>query len=637
MPRATPPARGTPVPRLDDYGVVGDLRTAALVSRSGSVDWACFPRFASPSLFGRLIDPAKGGFHEIRPAGPTGGRQSYLPSTAILETTFPLPHRRSLRLLDFLALGAARAKAPTSLLVRIAEAAGGPVRVRWTCAPRFDYGRRAPHWRSTGEGGWVGVAGPDSITYRVRAPMRVHGGIVEGEAVLPPAEPVVAEVGWGEGSLPNVPASELLRSTEAFWLDWVHRADTPLHVLSGRWHRWVERSEITLKLLNSEETGAFVAAPTTSIPEWPGGHRNWDYRYAWVRDAAFTAEAFLLLGHVAEASRFLRWVVGRLDERSPAGPLQVVYGDDGGTQLEERTLRHLAGFAGSRPVRVGNGASTQFQLDIYGELLDAAYLLSFAEPDAVRKLWPRLEQVANEVLERWRSPDRGIWESRGPPRQFVHSKLMAWVALERSARLGRRFGTLGPVAGWEAAAEAVRETILTVGFSTKRGSFVQAFGRAPLDASALRIPIVGFLPFSDDRVVATVATIDRELGAGAFLYRYRAPDGLAGPEGTFLPCAFWMVECLARLGRRDEAVRRFEGLLQAASPLGLFSEEYDPPRRLPLGNYPQGLTHIGVLRASLALGLSELPATSDSDADVPAGIRRLRRALQSGTPPAWED
>ncbi|HZY92147.1 MAG TPA: glycoside hydrolase family 15 protein [Thermoplasmata archaeon] len=633
----TRPAEIRSPPWIEDYGVVGNLHTALLVSRNGSVDWACFPRFASPSVFGRLLDWRKGGFHEIRPVARATGRQTYLPSTAILDTTFSLGPRRALRVLDFLPLGAATTPETPSPLVRIAEAIGGPVRIRVTCEPRFDYGRHPARWESAEADLWTAASGSGSISYRLGAPLEFDGGVASTELVLRPSEPLSVEVGWGRDPLPRTPASELLRSTETFWLEWVHRADTPLHVLAGRWHRWLERAEITLKLLSDDSTGAFIAAPTTSLPEWPGGHRNWDYRFAWVRDAAFTAEALLLLGHVAEASRFLRWVVGRIDARAPGGPLRVVYGADGGTELAERSLRHLAGFSGARPVRIGNGAAEQFQLDIYGELVDAAYMLSFAQPAEVGRLWPELTHLVEEVLERWREPDRGIWESRGPPRAYVHSKLMAWVALERSARLARRFGLTAPVAGWESAADEVREEILDQGYDAEHRTFVQAFGRKFMDASALRIPLVGFLPFRDDRVVATVDAVDRELADGPFLYRYRAPDGLAGREGTFIPCAFWMVECLARLGEKDEALKRFEAVLRAASPLGLFSEEFDPRARRLLGNYPQGLSHIALLRAALALGLAEVPPTLESGSSAPAGVLRLRRALQRGVPPAWED
>ncbi|HYK94130.1 MAG TPA: glycoside hydrolase family 15 protein [Thermoplasmata archaeon] len=634
-----PPRTGgsaAPGSRIDDYAVVGDLRTAALVSRFGSIDWACLPRFASPSVFGRLLDRRRGGTHEVVPMGRATSRQAYLPSTAILETTFNLGTRRSLKILDFLPLGPLASPGRTTL-IRLVEATGGPVRIRVTCEPRFDYGRLPATWTSNAPRGWYATGGTDVLDYRLPGEVKILAGRAVTDAVLPPAEPFVIEMGWGPGSLPSAPASELLRETERYWLDWVHRSDTPLHVLAGRWHRWVERAEITLKLLQDEASGAFVAAPTTSLPEWPGGHRNWDYRFAWVRDAAFTAEALLLLGHVPEATRFLRWVVGRLDERAAGGPLRVVYGSDGGVNLDERPLRHLAGFAGSRPVRVGNGAATQFQLDIYGELLDAAYMLSFAQPKEVESLWPRLAQVAREVLERWREPDRGIWEARGPPRQYVHSKLMAWVALERSARLARRFGDVAPVASWQAAADQIRFEIVELGFDGRQRAFVQAFGRRHLDASALRIPLVGFLPFQDERVLSTIEAIDSRLGSGAFLYRYRAPDGLAGREGTFLPCAFWMVECLARCGRREEALKRFEALLGAASPVGLFSEEYDPGRAILLGNYPQGLSHIGMLRAALALGLADIPPRLEADSGAAEGVLRLRKALQRGEPPAWED
>ncbi len=625
-PRTRPPAIG-------DYGVVGNLRTAALISRFGSVDWACFPRFSSPSVFARILDPRRGGFFEVTPTRAVAGHQEYVPSTAILTTTFPLGRRRSIRLLDFLPVAPDGPGEGRPHLVRIVQAVGGPATVRVRCEPRFDYGRHAARWRRVENDYWVAAHGVDELHVRLRGDVRAAGGGIGGEVEVSPAQALVAEAGWG-ALPPPLPASDLLLATEAYWRGWVHRPDTPLHFLAGRWHRWVERSEITLKLLSHADTGAFVAAPTTSLPEWPGGSRNWDYRYSWVRDAAFTAEALLLLGHVPEAARFLRWVVGRIDERAPGGPLRVVYGGHGEVDLGERTLRHLAGYRGSRPVRVGNGAAAQFQLDIYGELLDAAYMLSFVEPSDVAQAWPKLAALAEEVAGRWREPDRGIWESRGPAAHYVYSKLMAWVALERAVRLARRFRDLAPVGRWESTAEAIRAEVLERGYRSDRGAFVQAFGRSALDAANLRIPMVGFLPFDDDRVQGTLAAIERELTHGAFVHRYRVADGLRGPEGAFLPCSFWMVECLARSGRREEAVERFEAILAAGSPLGLFSEEFDPRRRLALGNYPQGLSHIGLLRAALALGLSELGFGNDA---TPRGLVHLRRAIASASPPSWED
>lgn len=624
-------------PRLDDYGLIGDLRTAALVSRSGSVDWWCLPHFASPSVFARLLDWERGGHQSIVPLERHEARQTYLPSTGILDTTFRLSRGRTLRLLDFMPIVAPEPATRPSLLVRIVEASGGPVRVGIECAARFDYGRLVPKWRSLdAEGGYLGTAGPYALRVTSSTPLEVGPDRLTAHVRLGPSERLAIELAAGQRRPVEEPPSELLRTTEAFWLGWVHRSDAPLHAITSRWHRWVERSEITLKMLSEGDSGAFVAAPTTSLPEWPGGPRNWDYRYVWIRDAAFAAEAFLLLGHDREAASFLRWVIGRLQHRARDGPLRVMHPGRGGLPAEERTIRRLSGYHGSRPVRVGNRAAGQFQLDIYGELLEAAELLSFVDPTLVRESWPAFAALGDEVVARWREPDRGIWEVRGAPAHFVHSKLMAWVALERCIRLARGFGTAERLDVWHAEADALRTSILEKGWDPATNSFVQAFGRTTIDAANLRIPLVGFLPFDDERVTGTIARVERELADGPFVYRYRGPDGLAGPEGAFLPCSFWLVECQARQGRHAVALKNFEGLLETAGPLGLFSEEYGPTLKMPLGNFPQALTHIGLLRAALALGLAQLPGRS-GDRPAPEGLHRLRRVARLGSATDWQD
>lgn len=624
-------------PRLDEYGLIGDLRTAALVSRRGSVDWWCLPHFASPSVFARLLDDRRGGHQSIAPTERCEARQSYLPSTGILDTTFRLSRGRTLRLIDFMPIVETEPTERASVLVRVAEASGGAVRVRVECDARFDYGRLVPRWKAVDDdGGYVATAGPYALRATSSGPLAIGPDGLTAELTVRPSERFALELAAGQRRPLEQPPSDLLRATEAFWLGWVHRSDAPLHAITSRWHRWVERSEITLKLLSEGDSGAFVAAPTTSLPEWPGGVRNWDYRYVWIRDSAFAAEAFLLLGHDREAANFLRWVIGRLHHRAADEPLRVMHPGRGGLPASERAVRRLAGYHNSRPVRVGNRAADQFQLDIYGELLEAAELLSFVDPALVRASWPAFAALGDEVVARWREPDRGIWEVRGPPAHFVHSKLMAWVALERCIRLARGFGTTERLDGWRREADTLRATILHDGWDPRSRSFVQAFGRTAIDAANLRIPLVGFLPFDDPRVAGTIARVERELADGPFVHRYRGPDGLAGPEGAFLPCSFWLVECQARQGRRSVALAHFERLLEVAGPLGLLSEEYGPTLRLPLGNYPQALTHIGLLRAALALGLAQLPERT-ADRHAPEGLHRLRRASRLGEGPDWQD
>jgi len=588
-----------------DYGLIGNLHTAALVSRFGSIDWACFPRFASPSVFARLLDRRIGGFHEIVPHERYRSSQTYEPSTAILRTEFRLEGSRRLIVRDFMPILPGAVADTVPLIVRWVEAEEGPVPIRVELAPRFDYATRAPTWQRLGDR-WVARGGSQVLGYRLTGPAEPVGESVVATPTVVPGAPRAVELFGGPTRPSRTPAEELLEQTGAFWKGWTHSEASPMHLLAGRWHTWVERSELTLKLLSNADTGAFVAAPTTSLPEWPGGSRNWDYRYVWIRDAAFAAESLLLMGHVTEARAFLHWTLRLRPSGFQGRRLRVLYGAHGETELSERDLPHLAGYLGSRPVRVGNGAVDQFQLDIYGEFLDAAFVLGRIEPNSLEGHWAALDEMVEEVARLWRQPDRGIWEVRGPPAHYVYSKVMAWVALDRGAALARTYGTRDQAERWSREAERVRATVLERGFDRKREMFVQAFGRPVPDASNLRIPLVGFLAPDDPRVAGTVVRVERELSVGPFVYRYFHPDGLPGEDGSFLPCSFWLVECLARAGELRRARQNFDQLLKIASPLGLLPEEFDPISGTPLGNYPQAFTHIGLLRCALALGLANV-------------------------------
>jgi alpha,alpha-trehalase len=597
---------GRPPRGLYDYGLIGNMHTAALVSAAGSIDWACFPRFASPSVFARILDARKGGFHLFAPAHYSHSSQEYLPSTAILRTEFRVSPSRRLTVYDFMPILRTDNAHGLPMVVRIAEATGGTVVVNSIADPRFDYARGRAKWQGA-DSRWVARSGPSTLTVEAEWPMRHASSVLQGTVAVHPGERRAVELYWGA----KRPAAEgplkLIESTEQFWQNWVHTPSSTLHLIAGRWHGAIERSEVTLKLLSQRDTGAFVAAPTTSLPEWPGGTRNWDYRYVWVRDAAFAAQSLLLLGHTTEARTFLHWILDRVTHRGTGPRLRVVYGAHGETRFAETELSHLAGYDNSRPIRVGNAAANQFQLDIYGELLDAALVLNDVESGALEASWPAIESLADEVVRIWRRPDRGIWEIRGPPKHFVHSKVMAWVALDRAVRLGVEWATRESVLRWERERDRVRAITIARGYDRRKESFVQSFGTGAIDAANLRIPIVGFLDPDDPRVAGTVLRIERELTDGPFVYRYRGADGIAGPEGAFLPCSFWLVDCLARAGERRRARANFETLLQASGRLGLFSEEYDPTREVALGNYPQAFSHIALLRAAIALGLAGAP------------------------------
>ncbi|MCI4338386.1 MAG: glycoside hydrolase family 15 protein [Thermoplasmata archaeon] len=587
---------------LYGYGAIGNLRTAALVSRTGSIDWACLPRFADPSVFGRLLDPRTGGFHQVEPVGYRETTQRYIPATNVLRTHFVFDDARQLTLIDFMPVSPQPDTIADPRIVRVISCAGGTVQVRITAEPRFDYGRSpAPRWAGAGTGALRAGAGNREISLFAPAPWAVEESRAVSTLTLRAGESAVGELLWGTGaSLPD-PAGALRRTVQ-FWRGWVHRPDAPMHRAAHVWHDWVERSELLLKLLSDSESGAFVAAPTTSLPEWPGGPRNWDYRYVWVRDAAFAAQSFLVLGHLHEAREYVRWVLGCMPVAGARIPLRTLYDLSGDAPPPEEQLPHWSGYAGSQPVRIGNAAMDQLQLDIFGEVVGSAAMLARVDPEFIHAAWPRLRTLVELAGRLWTRRDSGIWESRSAPAHYTHSKLMCWVALERGAELADRFGEGSLARQFHREAEAIRAVILDRGFDTRLGGFVQGFDRRWPDASLLRVPMVGFLPYSDPRVAGTIRLVESKLSRGAFVYRYSSQRSLHGPEGSFLLCSFWLVECLARSGERARALRNFRELLKVAGPLRLFSEEYDPDRAVPLGNYPQAFTHIGLLRAALAIG-----------------------------------
>ncbi|MCI4329069.1 MAG: glycoside hydrolase family 15 protein, partial [Thermoplasmata archaeon] len=512
----TPGRLALPAPTaLDDYGVIGNLRTAALVHRAGSIDWACLPKFASPSVFARILDPTRGGTFLVRPVGARPGVQRYRPSTNILETQFEVG-RATVTLVDFMPISEGLSDEEAARIVRIVETTGGPADIEVWFEPRFEYGARVARLEVT-PSGLLAASGETALALRGSVPFEVEGGHAAAVVWVPQDASVTFDLSWGAAPRRGSRVRSLLEETERYWRGWVHGPKAPLHRLAARWHDAVERSELVLKLLSHVQTGAFVAAPTTSLPEWPGGRRNWDYRYVWIRDAAFSAQAMLLLGHVAEARSFLGWVVDRLApvRRGHRADLHVMYGAHGESDLTERSIRGLSGFLLSRPVRVGNGAFDQFQLDIYGELLDAAHLLSTIDPGSLPRPTVRaLLELAEDVAELWTAPDQGIWEVRGPPRHFVHSKVMAWVAIDRAILLAGQYGGDRRVARWRSTAETIRHAVLTRGWDQERGAFVRSFGDTALDAANLRIPLVGFLPFDDPRVLATVRKTEQELAKG---------------------------------------------------------------------------------------------------------------------------
>lgn len=630
LPKARSRFVSSTVTSLFDYGVIGNMHTASLISNQGSIDWACMPRFASPSVFGRLLDPKKGGFQQVSPVERFVSTQSYRASTNILETFFHLSNDRSLQVTDFMPIFDTAASEEATMIVRRIEARRGPVPIRTAFAPAFDYAQ-ARTQVGRADGRILATAGSYQMAY-VPPPgeTRMDSDRVETSSEVRPGVPVTVELFWG-GRRPTADSAEkLLDRTERYWRRWIADSLPRRQRVSANASQRVERSTLLLKLLSHRDTGAFVAAPTTSLPEWPGGTRNWDYRYSWVRDTAMIATALTRLGLAGEARSFLRWSLGRSHLRKD-GKICVLYGVHGETDLTERELPHLSGYLNSRPVRIGNGAEYQFQLDIYGSLLSLAYQMTEVDAPFVALEWPQIAQLATDVMELWGTPDCGIWEVRGPPVNYVHSKLMAWVALDRASRLAVRFGHRAEAMQWGEEATKVRTAVLAHGFDRRVNAFVQSFEHHVADASVLRIPIEGMLPYTDPRVLGTIEYVRRHLARGPFVYRYRRPDGIAGPEGAFLLCSFWLIECLARSGQRELAEEYWNALMASSGPLGLFSEEFDPKSGIPLGNFPQAFTHIGVIQAALALEHSDavpagvnppVPKPSAGTGKVPASPRR---------------
>ncbi|MGI5351766.1 glycoside hydrolase family 15 protein [Streptomyces sp. CA-250714] len=597
---------------IEDYALIGDMQTAALVARDGSVDWLCLPRFDSPAVFAGLLGTDEHGFWRLAPAarGPAPGeaaaRRRYRGDSLVLESEWDTPEG-TVRVIDF--MPPRRDAAPC--LVRIVEGVSGRVRMSSALRMRFSYGRVVPWVRR--EGGQratgladrtVAVAGPDSLWLDTEADTYGSDLTTHADFAVAAGQRVTLTLSWQPSHLaapPRPDADELLCGTERFWAGWTAQCS-----YTGRWREAVVRSLITLKALTYAPTGGIVAAPTTSLPEELGGVRNWDYRYTWLRDAAITLGALLRTGYREEARRWREWLL-----RAVAGDaqnLQIMYGVAGERELAESELAWLPGYEGSRPVRIGNGAADQLQLDVYGEVVDTLWLgqTSGLTPDVRDDSTHILQMKLMNYLEsNWREPDEGIWEVRGPRRHFTHSKVMTWVAADRTVRRLSRLGLDGPVARWRALRDDVHREVCAKGYDADRNTFTQSYGSRELDASLLLIPQVGFLPPDDPRVVGTVEAVQRELCEDGFVRRYPVTgegDGLPGGEGVFLACSFWLSHDLALIGRPAEGRRLFERLLALRNDVGLLAEEFDTARQRLVGNFPQAFSHVPLIDAALRLG-----------------------------------
>lgn len=599
---------------IENYGIVGNMRSAALVSLDGSIDWLCLPRFDSPSVFGAILDADKGGHFRIFPAsaGELRHKQYYWPDTNILITRF-LHTDGIAEIDDYMPVGAGAV--PDAELVRRVRVVRGELPVKVECRPAFDYAQ-AKHVTKVNEHGARFDSPGLSLGLAASVPLRPEGNgagaaftLSEGQSVTFVLRTIAKDA--HPGRCPGIDeAADWFRATVDFWRRWAAQC-----TYRGRWREVVLRSALALKLLTYEPTGAIVAAATCSLPEGIGGVRNWDYRYTWIRDASFTIYAFLRLGFTEEAARFMDWLTARWKERDSHcdGPLQLMYAVDGRSDLTERELTHLEGYAGSRPVRVGNAAHGQLQLDIYGELMDAAYLYNkYAAPIGYDS-WKHLRDLLDWVAGNWGRPDEGVWEVRGGRQNFVYSKFMCWVALDRGLRLADKRSFPADRTSWLKARDAVYEEVMRRGWNEAKGSFVQSFGSDALDASALLMPLTFFMAPNDPRMLATVDAIRSPatkggLAADGLVYRYDpkvAPDGLPGVEGTFNMCSFWLVEALTRAGKTDpsrlvDARLLFEQMLGYGDHLGLYSEQTGPSGEA-LGNFPQAFTHLALISAAFNL------------------------------------
>ncbi|MDS9877892.1 glycoside hydrolase family 15 protein [Pseudomonas protegens] len=581
---------------IDAHGIIGDMRSAALVDDQGSIDFFCWPEFDSPSIFCSLLDSPAAGIFELAPVLADARRQQiYLPDSNVLQTRW-LGTEAVVEVTDLLTIDDDPEQLP--LLIRRVRVVSGQATLRLHCAPRLDYGRAATGARQEGDSVCFEAPGQPGLRLLGDQPLYLERDSARAEFVLQQGQGAEFILGGVDDLRVRHGDSELhLTRTLKFWRDWIGQSN-----YRGRWREMVNRSALALKLLTSRRHGAILAAATFGLPESPGGERNWDYRYTWVRDASFTVYAFMRLGFVEEANAYMGWLRGRVSDcHGQPMKLNILYGTDGRQELPETELGHLSGHGGAQPVRIGNQAYDQVQLDIFGELLDAVYLVNKYGEAISHEGWKHTVQVVDQVCDSWQSKDVGIWEMRGEQHHFLHSRLMCWVAVDRAIRLASKRSLPAPFARWDQTRQAIYDDIWSRFWNQEHGHFVQHIGSTALDGSMLLMPLVRFVSAKDPRWLATLDAIEKSLVRDGMVYRYRNDDsqidGLAGTEGAFAACSFWYVECLARAGRLEQAHLEFEQLLRYANPLGLYAEEFDSHGR-HLGNTPQALTHLALISAA---------------------------------------
>jgi GH15 family glucan-1,4-alpha-glucosidase len=586
---------------LRDYAALGDGCTVALVARDGSIDWLCVPDFDAGSVFGRILDARRGGAFELAPEQPFESERTYRDRTNVLETTFRTAEG-VVRVTDAISFGGPRLT-PIRELTRRVDALSGSVLMRWRIEPRFDFGRRrAAIGRRAGRP--FAAAGRDALAVGAwdAGPAELSDDAIEGQFVAEPGAPALLNLAVTHQEPAVLPCrddvEDRLERTARFWERWTSRL-----TYEGPWRAEIVRSALALKLCVFAPSGAVVAAPTTSLPEWIGGGRNWDYRFTWLRDASYTIDVLLRLGFDDEARSFFWWFMHASRQTQPR--LQILYRINGSHLARERELTHLDGYCSSRPVRIGNGAADQVQLDVYGDVLNSVLLYVESGAPLDRATGREVAKIADYVANVWARPDSGIWEMRSEPAHFVHSKAMCWVALDRASRLAERGAIPDRRDRWRRAADEIREFVDTNGFDAERGSYVRAPDRRELDASLLTLSLFEYSDGRDERLLGTIESVQRELAEGSLVYRHRAEDGVGGDEGYFLTCSFWLVDALARAGRVAEAKRNMEEVLALANDVGLYAEELRPGDGAFLGNFPQALVHLALINAALTVADAE--------------------------------
>ena len=588
---------------IEDYGIIGNLETCALVAHDGSVDWLCLPELGSPSLFAALLDTEKGGSFTIQPVDKFRSFQSYGKNTNVLVTHF-LTAFGEATVTDFMPVRSHRRSAVPRVLLRKVETSCPDIRFGLRFVPRFNYARTKTAVRAVRDG-VSARGGKENVFLQMPVPFVIKNRIASASFAVKKNRPLWFALTYGRSPrLTQKQCETFLVKTKEYWAGWAGRNLAHKKIFKGPLYDIVVRSGLVLKLLTNPSTGSIAAAATTSLPEQIGGVRNWDYRFAWIRDASFTAQALFHLGHVQEGKDFIRWIESVIKQDKDPARFLIMYGLHGQTNLTEKKMKHLSGYKGSAPVRIGNDAYRQKQLDIYGELVNAIYETSRYGRKITGTTWTYVRNIVNYVCTVWKRKDSGIWEVRGGERHFVYSKLMCWVAVDRGIQMAGTKRDGFTLSDWENTREEIKQAILARGFSRKLNSFVQSFGSEQLDASNLLIPLVGFLPGDDPRVQGTINAVLKKLTTqGAFVRRYDTEDGLPGDEGAFLICTFWLIKALLLSGRREEAKKIFANILTVVSPTGLLAEEADIRTHTLLGNFPQAFSHIGLINCALYMGV----------------------------------